>query len=269
MKKICVINQKGGVGKTTVVVNLAAGLARAGKKVLLIDLDPHASLRSCLPVREELKNIYHILLENVDPNECIHKVAINLDLIASDEHLAEAEMALVNESAREYVLAKKLRSIKKYDYVIIDCPPSLGLLSQNAMIYSQEVFVTAATDVLGVIATKKMTKTVSYINDMFTHDLQITKIIPTMYDKRNKICKESLAEIQNHFYERVTNPIHVNSKLKEAAKRKCSIFAFAPKNRASDDFRELVRNVLYDESDVDTSVSVDIKEGKRVSVASK
>ncbi len=265
MRKICIINQKGGVGKTTVTVNLAAGLARAGKKVLLIDLDPQGNLATCLPISEEKKNMYHILIENANPLECIHRVAINLDLISSDEQLTKAELLLATEPAREYILSKRLKSIKKYDYVFIDCPPSLGLLNQNALLYSQEAFIPVSTDTLGIDALVKMEKAITVLNDVFSHDLEIGKIIPTQYDKRIKICRTSLAEIQNISYEKVTNPIRINSKVKECVRHKKSIFSYAPSSPGAVDFKELVRNILYQNEmgDSDVTLSLDIKEGKK------
>ena len=271
MKKICIINQKGGVGKTTVTVNLAAGLARAGKKVLLVDLDPQGNLATSLPISEEKKNMYHILVENANPLECIHHVAINLDLIAADERLTKAEILLAGEPAREYILSKKMKSVKKYDYVFIDCPPSLGLLNQNALLYSQEAFIPVSTDTLGIDALEKMEKAIQVLNDVFTHDLEIGKIIPTLYDKRTKLARESLAYIQNAYYEKVTGPLRVNSKIKECVKAKRSIFSYAPSSPGATDFRELVRQVLYEgeSEDADASLSVDIKEGKKRVASSK
>ncbi len=270
LKKICIINQKGGVGKTTVTVNLAAGLARAGKKVLLIDLDPQGNLATCLPIHEEKKNMYHILVENANPLECIHRVAINLDLIASDEQLTKTEILLASEPAREYVLSKKLKSIKKYDYVFVDCPPSLGLLNQNALLYCQEAYIPVSTDTLGIDALQKMEKAIEVLNDVFSHELSIGKIIPTLYDKRNKICRVSLAELQNMSYEKVTNPIRMNSKIKECVKKQKSIFSYAPSSLGAQDFKELVKNILYesDNFEADATLSVDIKEGKKA-VSSK
>ena len=262
LKKICIINQKGGVGKTTVSLNVAAGLARAGKKVLLVDLDAQGNLETCLPLTEEKKNIYHILIENANPLECIHHIGVNLDLIASDEQLTKAEIVLVGEAGREYVLSKKLAKVKQYDYIIVDCPPSIGLLNQNALLYCDEAIIPASTDVLGVDALKKMTEAISVINEVFSHDLQISKVVPTLFDKRNKICKECLSEIQNLQYEKVTTPIRMNSKLKECAKAKRSIFSYAPSSRGAEDFKEVVKAILYDSEDGDTSLALDIQEGE-------
>lgn len=263
------MNQKGGVGKTTVSINIAAGLARAGKRVLLIDLDPQGNLKTCLPIKEDKKSMYHILIENAEPLECIHHVAINLDLISSNEWLAKAEILLANQPSREYLLSKKLKKIAKYDYIIVDCPPSMGLLSQNALVFCEEVYAPVSTDSLGVDALEKMEKYVHTINENFQQEIAITKVIPTMYDARSKICQESLKYIQNKHYQIVTVPISMNTKLKEAAQAKRSIFAYAKTNKASTEFREIVKSILFENSDVDTSVNVDIREGKKVTAASR
>lgn len=265
MRKICVINQKGGVGKTTVVVNVAAGLARTGKKVLLIDLDPLGNLETCFPLADERKTMHHLLFENASPQECIHHIATNLDLISAGNNLHSGEISLAQKPGREYVLSQKLQDVEGYDYVIIDCSPSFGILNHNALMYCKEAFIPVSTDVLGVDALYKITKKIDEFNEQYGHDIEITKVIPTMFDQRNTIRKEALKEIQNHFYEKVTNPIRVSTKLVEAAKKKRSIFSYAPSNRGAEDFKELIKTVLRDEK-IATFSFADIGEGKKVAV---
>jgi chromosome partitioning protein len=247
VRKICIINQKGGVGKTTTTVNIAYGLAELGRKVLVIDLDPQGNIGTCLGAEQSSKDIYSIIIENADVNECIQEVAPNLSVITSRETLTKAELIMAGEQGREQILAKKLSSLQGYDYVFIDCAPSLGLLNQNAMLYCSEAFIPVSTDFLGVDGLKKIMAAINTINDVFEHELVITKVIPTMYDARMKICKESLARIQNDFYEAAANPIRANSKLKESPKHAKPILSFAKSSNGAKDYRRLINHIVHDE----------------------
>jgi chromosome partitioning protein len=262
VKKICVINQKGGVGKTTTVVNIAAGLARSAKKVLLVDLDPQGNLETCFPLEENKPTMYEIISEGVNANLCIHKVAVNLDIIAASQMLTKAEMSMVNKTGREYILTQKLEKLSGYDYLIIDCSPSFGLLNQNALLFCDEAIIPVSTDVLGIDALRKISKNIEMFNDVHAHSIVISKIIPTMYDAKNKVCKEILRAIQNEFYEKVTHPISTNAKLREAAKSKKSIFAYAPKSSGAKDYKQIVRAILHEEARyAGKPLSINIQEG--------
>ncbi len=246
MRKICVINQKGGVGKTTTTLNLAAGLANAGKKVLAIDLDPQGNLGQCLGVNSD-PDIYDLLVEGVVYQQCICRINDNLDIIPSSQRLTKAQILLAGEPAREMILRKKLSTVQGYDYVFIDCPPSLGLLNQNALLYADEAFIPVSTDPLGLSALEVQLAAIQRINEAFSHSLRVSKIIPTMHDIRSKINKEILAKIQNDYYEYVTAPIHSNCKLREAPKKAQTIFEFAKSSRGAKDYTYLVQSILQDE----------------------
>jgi len=243
VRKIVVINQKGGVAKTTTVVNLASGLAKEGKKVLIIDLDPQGNVSTCLGVKSN-KDIYDILMDETDASECIVNSSENLDVITSRETLTKAEMILVGEASRETIMRRKLANIKGYDFILIDCAPSLGLLNQNAILYADEIFIPASTDVLALAGLRNMTKAIAKINEVFKHKAKITKIIPTMYDQRNKICKIVLQSMQEEYEDVLTEPIKINSKLKEAPGSGKSIFDYASSSRGAKDYQALVNNVL-------------------------
>ncbi len=243
MRRIVVINQKGGVGKTTTVVNLASGLAKLGKKVLLIDLDPQGNVTHSLHKQSD-KDIYDILVEGADPKDCIVPVAENLDLISSKETLTKAEMILVGEASRETVLRRKLAPLSGYDFVFLDCPPSLGLLNQNAILYADEIFIPASTDFLALSGLRNMTKAIAKINEVFHHQAKVSKIIPTMYDQRNKVCVEALEEMKKEFSGLLTPEIRVNTKLKEAPKSGTSIFDYAASSHGAEDYNSLVGSIL-------------------------
>ena len=243
MRKIVVINQKGGVGKTTTVVNLAAGLALQGKKVLIIDLDPQGNVSTYLNVSSP-KDIHDVLINNVDPKICIVNALENLDVIPSRETLTKAEMILAGEQSRETILKRGLKEIKGYDFVFIDCAPSLGLLNQNAILYANEIFIPASTDILALTGLRNMIKAIEKINDIFSHNAEITKIIPTMFDQRNKVCKDVLAKMQQEWSDLLGEPIRVNSKLKESPGSGTSIFGYDNSCRGAKDYQALVNAVL-------------------------
>jgi len=243
MRKICIINQKGGVAKTTTTVNLASALAANEKRVLVIDLDPQGNISTCFCVNND-KTAYDLLVDDADPHECIINVSDNLDVITSDSSLAKAELIITGQTSRETVLKRKLESIFNYDYVLLDCPPSLSLLNINALLYANEAFVPVATDFLALDALKKMTQTISEINELFDHDIKITQVIPTLYDRRNKACVQTLKDIKRGYEELVSNPIRINSKLREAPSVGKDIFEYAKSSSGAKDYKKLAQTVL-------------------------
>ena len=249
MRKICIINQKGGVGKTTTAVNIAAGLSRHDRKVLLIDFDAQGNISTSLSLDGE-NEIGHILTENADIQQSTKYLGRNLDLIPSRETLSMTELKLSALPNKEFVMKEKLNDLKDYNYVIIDCPPSLGVLNQNALLYACEAFIPVSTDYLGYDALLKMIKVIETINSRFSHKIKITKVIPTLYDKRNKTCKVYLDKISNQFYELATDPIRINSKLKEAPEHGKSIFSYASGSRGAQDYQKLIKQILNEEKQV-------------------
>jgi|TARA_Y100000310_G_scaffold73371_2_gene69505 chromosome partitioning protein len=249
LRKICVINQKGGVGKTTTTINIAAGLSRNDKKVLVIDFDAQGNIATSLNIEND-KDIYDILTENADIGQCAKNIGKNLDIILSKESLTKTEVMIAKIQNKEKILKTKLKNLTSYDYVLIDCPPSLGLLNQNALLYAQEAFIPVSTDYLGYDALLKMEKVIEEINLHFKHNLKITKVIPTLFDKRNKTCIKFLDKITSQFYEITSNPIRVNSKIKEAPAYGKSIFSYAKSSRGAKDYMELVKLILNEEKQV-------------------
>lgn len=218
-----------------------------GKKVLVIDLDPQGNISHCMPISFE-KTVYNLLVENAPLSKVTVNVATNLDVIPANETLTKAEIILAGEQFRENILRRRLENLKGYDYILLDCPPSLGLLNQNALLYADEAFVPTSTDVLGFQGLKAMDGAIKKINEVFDHGIAITKVIPTLYDQRMKVCREFLQKMENEFYDVVSNPIRINSKLKEAPRDRKSIFTYDKGSFGAHDYKQLVNGVIYDEA---------------------
>jgi chromosome partitioning protein len=235
------LNQKGGTGKTTTAVNLAAGLADQGHRVLLIDVDAQGHVGVSLGVRGE-RSLYHIVVEGADPADCIVPINEHLHVITSNETLASAEIFLARmDEGRDRILRGRMASITNYDYVLLDCGPSLSLLNMNALTFADELLVPVSCDFLSLVGVRQILKTVRHVNELLLHPIRILGVLPTFYDQRNRISDESVKSMQSHFRDRVLPPIRVNTRLKEAPSHRQTIFEYAPYSRGAADYRRLVR----------------------------
>ena len=226
MKIISVINQKGGVGKTTTVINLAAGLSTQGKKILVIDLDPQGNATTGLGLNN-LENsnetIYGILNGTKSISASIKKTQFkNLDIITSNVDLSGLEVETAGDSKRAFILKDKLTaylsdSMSNYDYILIDCPPSLSLLTVMALVSSNSLIVPLQTEFFALEGLTQLVKTIDRIKVSLNPDLQIRGILLTMYDKRNKLSSQVEKEARDYFNEKVyTTVIPRNVRLSEA-----------------------------------------------------
>ena len=240
MRKICIINQKGGVGKTTTSVSLAAGLSRSDRKVLLVDLDPQSNLELSIKL-ESSWTVYDYLFEGVALSECLNEMGKNLFLVRGDQRIMRSE-----QQDPEKII-ERLNMIEGYDYVIFDCGPSMTAINRAAMLYSNEALVPTTTDYLGFESIKKMQTYLEEFADYHDHNIKLTKVVPTFFDKRNRICIEMLDKINNEYYQQVASPVRINSKLKEAPMKKMSIFRYEPKSNGAKDYWALVQSVICDE----------------------
>jgi chromosome partitioning protein len=262
MKKICVFNLKGGVGKTTTAVNLAAGLARRDKKVLLLDMDAQGGVNTCLSSNDSIKDMYHLIANGAELSECIVHMGANLDAVTSKHDLHDIDTEMSGKSTKDFVLSKKLADADEYDFIVMDCPPHFGTMTKNALYFADEVFIPVATDILGYKGLKKTMKLIEEINKNTSEEINVTKIIPTLFDKRLRISKKILSRIEDEFYGMISEPIRANSKLKEAPKRKKSIFAYARSSYGAIDYGQLVEDVLHSET-----VTLDEATGSGLTVA--
>jgi chromosome partitioning protein len=239
--RIAILNQKGGTGKTTTAVNLAAGLADQGHRVLLVDVDAQGHVGVSLGVRGE-RSLYHIVVEGADPAACVVPINENLHVITSNETLASAEIFLARmDEGRDRILRARMASITQYDYVLLDCGPSLSLLNMNALTFADELLIPVSCDFLSLVGVRQILKTVRHVNELLLHPIRILGVLPTFYDQRNRISDESVKSMQSHFRDRVLPPIRVNTRLKEAPSHRQSIFDYAPYSRGAADYRRLVR----------------------------
>ena len=243
VRRIAVLNQKGGTGKTTTSVNLSAGLAEAGFRVLLMDLDAQGNVAVSLGLSAQ-KTVYHVIVEGAHPADCIINVAPNFDALVSNTSLAQAEVKLVNARDRFRVLAKRMEQITNYDFIVMDCAPSLSVLNQNALTYADHILIPVSCDYLSLVGVKQILRTLKKVNELLLHPVSILGVVPTLYDMRTRISVEAVNTLKAYFKERVLPPIRVNTRLKEAPSHKKTIFEYAPDSHGSQDYRALVNRVV-------------------------
>src|SRR5262245_4530225 len=244
MRKIALVNQKGGVGKTTTAVNLSSAIARLDRRVLLVDLDPQSNATISLGViPHEQKDTSYSLLTGGTFNPI--KLAENLHLVPSNIELAGAEMELTAVIGRETILRDALADIKGYDFLILDCSPSLGLLSVNSLTTANEVMVPLQCEFLALHGISLLIKTVELVKKRLNPALSITGVIPCMYDVRKGLARDVVVEIEKHFGDKVTKTkIRSNVRLAEAPSHGKSIFDYAPESYGAEDYLALAREVV-------------------------
>ena len=244
------VNQKGGVGKTTSVINLGAYLAYFGQRVLLVDLDPQANATACLGVdKTTVKGgTYESLIGNSPPaNHILHNPRLKISLLPASPALAGAEVELVGELARENYLANVIAPIRdRYDYILIDCPPSLGLLTLNGIIAARDgVIIPVQCEYLPLEGLSQLNQTLERIRSAIFPELQIRGVLLTMYDGRTNLSNDGVDEVRHHFKDLVfTTIIPRTVRLAEAPSYGQPISVYAPSSNGAESYSALAREIL-------------------------
>jgi chromosome partitioning protein len=249
MSIISLVNQKGGVGKSTTTMNLGAYLALHGKKVLLIDMDPQANITSGLGFRPEnqRKNIYQALSAKIRLDEAIISTSIvGLDLIPATPDLAAATIELVEAVDREFVFYNAIKVIhEKYDFVLIDCPPSLGLLTVNSLTASDKILIPIQCEYYALEGLKQLMESISLIKANLKENIEIMGAVLTMFDKRNQLSHQVVKEVRRHFPGHVFDSIIPrNVSLAEAPSFGKTILEYAPESSGAKAYNYLAREVI-------------------------
>lgn len=241
---ISFLNHKGGVGKTTSAINVGAAMVELGKRVLLVDLDPQANLTIALGIPRQRHSVYEAMRGEAELSPVTHKPG--LDVITSSLDLSGAEMELINEAGREYILRELLGHVTDdYDYILIDCPPSLGLLTLNALTSSRWVLIPLQTEFLAVQGLAKIKQVIDKVRFRLNKNLDIAGVIPTMYDSRRVLNRDVVETIQKYFGDKVFQTyIRDTVALAEAPAQRKDIFAYNPKSSGATDYLELSKEIL-------------------------
>jgi len=242
---IGVLNYKGGTGKTTTVVNLAAGLALRGARVLCIDLDAQGGLAMCFDVQPTY-SLAHLLLGEREPEGCIVQVRDNLDLIASDRSLIQAERELWRigdpDEARQ-LLVERMHGVRGYDYIILDFSPSVNLVNEGGLLYARELIVPVAMNYLALVGTRQVIETLKAISGVPGHRVRLFLIVPTLYRGRLRKDREIMKLLRRYFADRVAPPIRMDVRLSEAPSHGKTIYEYAPHSSGAADYARLVERV--------------------------
>lgn len=245
---IALVNQKGGVGKTTTAVNLSAYLANLGKRVLLVDMDPQANASAGLGVNLDNNDmhVYHVLLEPLKSHEAVKSTKVDgLSVLPAHVDLAGAAVELVSVEAREYRLQQALDALRdKFDVIIIDCPPSLGLLTINSLVAADDVLIPIQAEYYALEGLSQLLHTINLIQTHLKPELGIIGALVTMFDPRNRLANAVLAELKNHFPNKLFQTmIPRNVRLAEAPSYGQPVLIYDPRSRGAEAYQALAQEL--------------------------
>ncbi len=246
-KVIVFVNQKGGVGKTTSAINLGAYIALAGKKVLLVDFDSQGNMSSGVGVSKEKPTIYELMYNNTTPEQAIkHSKVKGLDVISADIDLSGVTIELADKEGREFYLKKALDSLRcSYDYILIDCPPSLGLLTLNGLAAADSILVPMQCEYFALEGISLLLETVKRVQHSINKNLQICGIFFTMYDSRTRLAQDVVMQVKGYFKDAVFNTIIPrNVRLSEAPSYGEPICLYDPNCTGAKSYEKLAQEVI-------------------------
>ena len=246
---IAIANQKGGVGKTTTAINLSACLAEAGQRVLVIDIDPQGNTTSGLGVmKDEIENtVYEVMLQEIGMEDAIIKgVFDNLDIVPSNVNLAGAEIDLIDAEDREYILKNEIGKIKsRYDYIILDCPPSLSMLTVNAMTAANTVLVPIQCEYYALEGLTQLIHTINLVKKKLNPELELEGVVFTMYDSRTNLSLQVVENVKDNLNQTIYKTIIPrNIRLAEAPSHGLPINIYDSKSAGAESYRMLAQEVM-------------------------